>query len=132
MARRASAATSYSGLQTSPQFAEAADAPFSSQHLRRRRPGEPSTPFTRSRRTARQRHDDRRPPPTQKCKTRVVEDDGVSERFDPSLEPLRLGVGVVPALEVVGAGVLVEGAGGEEVPAGFGPWRVAIRADWAG
>jgi hypothetical protein len=49
----------------------------------------------------------------------------------------------VPALEVVGAGVVVESAGGEEVPdrvehgvatataALLGPRRLAMRAYWA-
>ena len=39
-----------------------------------------------------------------------------AERLDPPLEPLRLDGGIVSALEVLGAGVVVEGAVGEQVP----------------
>lgn len=63
--------------------------------------------------------------------------DAEPESLDPALEPLRLNSGIMTALEVACTGVVVEGAGGEQVPGalqdGVGDGDSGlVGATWAG
>ena len=63
--------------------------------------------------------------------------DGKSESLDPALEPLCLNGRIVTAVEVVGAGVLVEGARAKDPPqinsreSKLSVWSCCLR-DWPG